>query len=113
VTDSLRLAIAKSSAATVFAVSALAAATDEFVFRYALTVEMQSVVRHVSFEFFTSAYLMHLKVEPPDFVVAPALEQGVPFFTAALAGAMLRVTETSSAAVDAARTLRNMEYLRR
>ena len=56
---------------------------------------------------------MHLKVEPPDYVVAPALEQGVPFLTAALAGATLRVTETSSAAVVAARTLRNMKYLRR
>jgi hypothetical protein len=67
----------------------------------------------VSFEFFTSAYLTHLKVEPPDFVVAPALEQGVPFFTAAFAGATLRVRETSSAAVDAARTLRNIKYLRR
>jgi hypothetical protein len=74
---------------------------------------MQSVVRHVSFAFFTNAYLTHLKVEPPDLVVAPDLEQGVPFFTAALAGAMLRVVETSSAAIDAARTLRNMKYLRR
>lgn len=75
-TDSSRLAIARSSAATVFAVSALAAATDVFVFKYVLTVEMQSVVRQVSFEFLISAYFVHLKVEPPDFVVAPALEQG-------------------------------------
>jgi hypothetical protein len=74
---------------------------------------MQSDVRQVSFEFFISAYFVHLKVEPPDFVVAPALEQGVPFFTAALAGATLRVRETRSAAVDAARTLRNMKYLHR
>jgi hypothetical protein len=97
----------------VFAVSDLAAATDELVFKYALTVVMQSVVRHVSFEFFISAYFVHLKVEPPDFVVAPALEQGVPFFTAAFAGATLRVRETSIAAVDAASTLRNMKYLHR
>ena len=74
---------------------------------------MQSFVRHVSFEFLTRAYLTHLKVAPPDLVVAPALEQGVPFFTAALAGATLRVSETKSAAVVAASTLRNMKYLHR
>ena len=74
---------------------------------------MHSVVRHVSFEFLTSAYLAQRKVLPPDLVVAPALEHGVPFFTAALAGATLRVAETSSAATYAAMTLRNMKYLRR
>ena len=49
----------------------------------------------------------------PALSVAPAFEHGVPFFTAALAGATLRVAETSSAATDAAMTLRNMKYLRR
>jgi hypothetical protein len=62
----------------------------------------------VSFEFFTNAYFVQRKVDPPAFVVAPAFAHGVPFFTAAVAGATLKVRETSIAAVDTAMTLRNM-----
>jgi hypothetical protein len=71
---------------------------------------MQSALRHVSFAFFCKAYFVQRKVSPPDLVVAPALEQGVPFLTvAALAGAAPKASAMRSEAVAAAMTLRNMK----
>jgi hypothetical protein len=68
------------------------------------------LLRQVSFAFFWRTYFTQRKVSPPDLVVAPALEQGVPFLTvAALAGAAPKASAMSSEAVAVAITLRNIK----